>query len=548
MKKYSYILIFDELNNRVFEQISNFVEYLNGNEGSLGRLALLCQKCNEDINRHLTVIGREFPSKALNFLGQFVAARKTDNLSQVVAESGIIVDKLNKKFKDEDIQNTYNRFTQSQRKWANGLKHKSGDITIILNGRVERLSEDEALLDSKEISSLSLFESKSRIDNLAVNLEKSSFVEIDLDDQTSEMRSDVLMQICSMVGREEIVHKITRHNLFSVEHSFQINAKNNSPEFTLFGLLNPLSDSAQKFSTIFLHLMNYFNVEWKITLNPHESYDDIPLKEFYRFVFVPELKFDEKGDIETGSLTAKFENLPEDSLFTMNLESSDAMMIMAKTAKYDLDNIMLKNIAENHLDAVYELRHIMVEGNCHEISSGSAPNGLQLSLKSSFDGVEEKQGTVVMQNHGYFQLRSNPGIWYLDLAEGKSSEIYRFADTKLHNVYLDSFNGKWIKLDVDINEGKENLKLFEEKKKKETGFWSKFNIWGSDKASSAPSSSNDTLHIFSVASGHLYERFLSVMMLSVVNHTQSNVKFWIIENFISPDFKVNLFFLFSSFF
>lgn len=60
---------------------------------------------------------------------------------------------------------------------------------------------------------------------------------------------------------------------------------------------------------------------------------------------------------------------------------------------------------------------------------------------------------------------------------------------------------------------------------------------------SEKSSVSDIVHaeinIFSVASGHLYERFLSIMILSVLEHTQSTVKFWFIENFLSPKFKVS---------
>ena len=41
----------------------------------------------------------------------------------------------------------------------------------------------------------------------------------------------------------------------------------------------------------------------------------------------------------------------------------------------------------------------------------------------------------------------------------------------------------------------------------------------------------------SVASGHLYERFLKIMMLSVLNTSTSPVKFWFIEQFLSPKFK-----------
>merc|ERR1711907_649333 len=40
-----------------------------------------------------------------------------------------------------------------------------------------------------------------------------------------------------------------------------------------------------------------------------------------------------------------------------------------------------------------------------------------------------------------------------------------------------------------------------------------------------------------MASGHLYERFMKIMMLSVVKNTESPVKFWFLKNFLSPQFK-----------
>jgi len=45
------------------------------------------------------------------------------------------------------------------------------------------------------------------------------------------------------------------------------------------------------------------------------------------------------------------------------------------------------------------------------------------------------------------------------------------------------------------------------------------------------------INIFSVASGHLYERMLNIMMVSVMRHTKHTVKFWFIEQFLSPSFK-----------
>lgn len=51
---------------------------------------------------------------------------------------------------------------------------------------------------------------------------------------------------------------------------------------------------------------------------------------------------------------------------------------------------------------------------------------------------------------------------------------------------------------------------------------------------------DEPINIFSVASGHLYERFLRIMMLSVIKHTKSPVKFWFLKNYLSPSFKVSV--------
>ena len=57
----------------------------------------------------------------------------------------------------------------------------------------------------------------------------------------------------------------------------------------------------------------------------------------------------------------------------------------------------------------------------------------------------------------------------------------------------------------------------------------------------AKDTSNSTrVDVFSVASGHLYERLLKIMMLAVRRQSKYNVKFWIIKAFLSPQFKATL--------
>lgn len=71
---------------------------------------------------------------------------------------------------------------------------------------------------------------------------------------------------------------------------------------------------------------------------------------------------------------------------------------------------------------------------------------------------------------------------------------------------------------------------------------SSYGIWDSLSSTlggrtSRDSEEDSTINVFSLASGHLYERFLRIMMLSVLKNTQSKVKFWFLKNYLSPSFK-----------
>ncbi|CAF4831125.1 unnamed protein product, partial [Rotaria magnacalcarata] len=79
--------------------------------------------------------------------------------------------------------------------------------------------------------------------------------------------------------------------------------------------------------------------------------------------------------------------------------------------------------------------------------------------------------------------------------------------------------------------GKENEKLLEDSSDESPpnsgSIWDSFSFSGSSSSSSSSSSSatkiddvtDDTINIFSVASGHLYERLLRIMMISVLKNT-----------------------------
>ncbi len=139
-----------------------------------------------------------------------------------------------------------------------------------------------------------------------------------------------------------------------------------------------------------------------------------------------------------------------------------------------------------------------------------------------------------MSNMGYFQLKALPGLWQLGVAPGRSQELYGIAAAGQEGAgqggalkdslttYIDSFSGRHLSLRVRKRPGKENEKLLPDA------------ATDADAAAPAggkaatPSSSaaaakrkDDVINVFTVASGHMYERLQKIMFLSVIKNTKS---------------------------
>ena len=82
-------------------------------------------------------------------------------------------------------------------------------------------------------------------------------------------------------------------------------------------------------------------------------------------------------------------------------------------------------------------------------------------------------------------------------------------------LVMKDFTNKASFLLVNRNEGYEEASLFD-------------NSFSID--ANPGNETNGTVHIFSLATGHAYERLLKIMMLSVTKRTSSPVKFWLFEN------------------
>jgi UDP-glucose:glycoprotein glucosyltransferase len=340
--------------------------------------------------------------------------------------------------------------------------------------------------------------------------------------------------------------------------------------------LDPATETAQRWVPIIKVLSEMEGVHVALFLNPRDQLKELPVKRFYRHVLNSKPEFEADGSLKT--IQAQFDGLPSDALLNMGMDLPPSWLVAPKVTVHDLDNIKLSAVkGAAKIEAIYELEHILIEGHSRDASSGQPPRGAQLVLGT--DRNAHFADTIVMANLGYFQFKANPGIYDLKLQSGRSEEIFAIDSAgslgygvhpgdNTTEIALMSFRGVTLYPRLSRKPGMESEDVLEVSKTTfenlADGAEQLFNQAGLPDASKylskaakfgagllpgggKASSGHAEINIFSVASGHLYERMLNIMMLSVTKHTKHSVKFWFIEQFLSPSFKDFLPFLASEY-
>ncbi|CAM9269568.1 unnamed protein product [Ectocarpus sp. 6 AP-2014] len=387
----------------------------------------------------------------------------------------------------------------------------------------------------------------------------------------------------------------------------------------LVAVLDPLSVAAQRASTLLSLAQEVLGLPVTLLLLPSLDVSELPLKNFYRLVLGP----------ASGSVAA-FDRLPARDILTQRLDTPEPWNVQASAALQDLDNLRCDDSAgcgDNGTfttSAEYTVKGLLLTGRCYDVTSSppSPPQGLQLVLRPSPStpssqttgggggggGGGVTADTVVMENLGYFQLQASPGVWDLELADGRASEVYEIIDgggrdgsgsggvvnSAAHAAALEvqrrlereraaegaspaaesqaivvrNFYSRYEPVLVRKRPGMEDVGLLEA----DDGFTASAS--GDNAAGGGPATAGiwsrvsaatenvrglvglagdgdgervgvgevkggeaERLHVFSLATGHLYERFLKVMMMSVVKRASMPVTFWLLENFLSSSFK-----------
>ncbi|XP_032133392.1 UDP-glucose:glycoprotein glucosyltransferase 2 isoform X2 [Sapajus apella] len=412
------------------------------------------------------------------------------------------------------------------------LKLRPGEMGIVSNGRFlgplndDLYAEDFYLLEKITFSN-SVEKIKGIVENMGIN---------------SNNMSDLIMKVDALMSF--LPKHASRYDVTFLKENHSVikmNPQENDTFFDVIAIVDPLTREAQKMAQLLVVLCKIINMKIKLFMNCRGKLSEAPLESFYRFVLEPELM---SGANDASSLgpVAKFLDIPESPLLTLNMITPEGWLVETVHSNCDLDNIHLKD-TEKTVTAEYELEYLLLEGHCFDKMTEQPPQGLQFTL-----GTKNKPvvvDTTVMANLGYFQLKANPGAWILRLCQGKSEDIYQIvghegtdsqADLGDVIVLLNSFKSKILEVKVKKKPDKIKEDILNDEDEKTKGMWDSIKSF-TVRLHKEDKKEKDVLNIFSVASGHLYERFLRIMMLSVLRNTKTPVKFWFLKNYLSPTFK-----------
>uniref|UniRef100_A0A671PN63 UDP-glucose ceramide glucosyltransferase-like 1 n=1 Tax=Sinocyclocheilus anshuiensis TaxID=1608454 RepID=A0A671PN63_9TELE len=404
------------------------------------------------------------------------------------------------------------------------LKLQKGQRAVISNGRIIGPLEEGEVFNQDDFLLLESIILKTSGERIKGKIQQLGMVE--------DRASDLVMKVDSLLSSQPKGEARIEHTFAEDRYSaVKIRPKEEDVYFDVVAVVDPVTRDAQKLAPFLLVLKQLVNINLRVFMNCQSKLSDLPLKSFYRYVLEPEISFMADSSFAPGPM-AKFLDMPQSLLFTLNLNTPESWMVESVHTRYDLDNIYLEEI-DSVVAAEYELEYLLLEGHCFDVTTGQPPRGLQFTLGTASNPVIVD--TIVMANLGYFQLKANPGAWILRLRKGRSDDIYKIyrypimaCQTSVSlNVLLFCCPISCLQVQKKPDMMNEEL-LSDGTHENDSGFWTSLTRY---------KEKEDVINIFSVASGHLYERFLRIMMLSVIKHTKTPVKFWFLKNYLSPTFK-----------
>lgn len=449
---------------------------------------------------------------------------------------------------------------------------KPGQLAILINGRLVGPIPEDQVFSRDDIETLVSYETSKRIEPLNKALEDLQLTsKIASPFDAAKVQSLVALSTVSDVpeGIFETASTLrtSTFNKWAADHTAIIKGSKENAIFQIVASIDPATEQAQRWIPILHTLSEMDGTHLQLFLNPKQALQELPVKRFYRYLLGSKPRFKADGSVD--NFKAQFKGIPKKALLNLGMDVPPSWLVAPEESIHDLDNIKLSSLpAGADINAIYGLESILIEGHSRDTTNGGQPpRGAEVVL--STEKEPHFADTIIMANLGYFQFKANPGFYSIQLKQGKSQDIFSLdsagakgwaaqPNDETNDLVLMSFQGTTLFPRLSRRPGQEDTDILAD----ETSLVSDLATKGSEKVnkllskvglnfnsekvfkkgaellsgSKAPSTQAE-INIFSVASGHLYERMLNIMMLSVMKHTNHTVKFWFIEQFLSPSFK-----------
>lgn len=400
------------------------------------------------------------------------------------------------------------------------------DACIVLNSRIIRIKKTWT---ARDLLRLTRYEQSQRT-NLLDEVVKSYPKVFAVDDISGISpatldSADWFDLVCSAVTKSFYVKDtffvldVARYDLSNLDMSqlVEFSQCNGECKLQVLAIIDPADPVSLQVVSILRAVQDLDFVGVKVLLQPGES-GKAPLH-IFRHTFVsssPKFTAHGKWDSNYGTL---FESLSSDFHASIEMKAPENWQVLSnETSKgLDLSSVAFQTATDDCF-ALYLLASILIEGYARDVGQGQPMGGVPLQIAQKLHVHE----TSILNPWNYIQLPAGPGTWSVSLVPGSHQyallscgEVYARNKEPMESVSVSVFTL-----------GKKTVHC-------------RFTPVAA-KNPKKRASLDDTINVFSVASGAEYERLLRTMFLSVRKHSTRPLKFWILEPFLSAEFKLGL--------
>uniref|UniRef100_A0A8B9N0D7 UDP-glucose:glycoprotein glucosyltransferase 1 n=1 Tax=Accipiter nisus TaxID=211598 RepID=A0A8B9N0D7_9AVES len=241
------------------------------------------------------------------------------------------------------------------------LKLKKGQRAVISNGRIIGPLEDSEMFNQDDFHLLENIILKTSGQKIKSQIQQLGFEE--------DLASDLVMKVDALLSAQPKGEARIEYHFFEERYSaVKLRPKEGETYFDVVAIVDPVTRDAQRLAPLLLVLNQLINMNLRVFMNCQSKLSDMPLKSFYRYVLEPEISFTADNNFAPGPI-AKFLDMPQSPLFTLNLNTPESWMVESVRTPYDLDNIYLEEVREINMFLLLHLNSVVFPGLIFDIKT-----------------------------------------------------------------------------------------------------------------------------------------------------------------------------------